>query len=45
MQRHVARFAVVRFGVAVLSVTVAVIVALWLRPIVLAGAQLFSLPS
>ena len=40
MQRHVARFAVVRFGVAVLSVTVAVIVALWLRPTVLAGAQL-----
>jgi len=39
MQRHVARFAVVRFGVAVLSVTVAVIVALWLRPTVLAGAQ------
>ncbi len=40
MQRHVARFAVVRYGVAVLCVAVAVIVALWLRPVVLAAAQL-----
>jgi len=40
MQRHVARFAVVRYGVAVSCVTVAVILALWLRPVVLAGAQL-----
>src|SRR5437868_3225029 len=40
MQRHVARFAVVRYGVAVFCVAVAVIVALWLRPVVLAAAQL-----
>ena len=40
MQRHVARFAVVRYGVAVVCVTATVLVALWLRPIVLAAAQL-----
>ena len=40
MQRHVAKFALVRYGVAVLSVTIAVVLALWLRPIVLAAAQL-----
>src|SRR6267378_6325224 len=40
IQRHVARFAVVRYGVAVFCVAVAVIVALWLRPVVLAAAQL-----
>jgi len=40
MQRHAARFAVVRYGVAVFCVAVAVIVALWLRPVVLAAAQL-----
>jgi len=40
MQRHVARFAVVRYGVAVLCVTATVILALWLRPVVLAAAQL-----
>src|SRR5213595_430667 len=38
MQRHVAQFAVVRYGVAVFWV--AVIVALWLRPVVVAAAQL-----
>lgn len=40
MQRHIARFAVVRYGVAALCVTATVIVALWLRPVVLAAAQL-----
>src|SRR5439155_22935739 len=40
MQRHVAKFALVRYGVAVLSVTIAVVMALWLRPIVLVAAQL-----
>jgi PAS domain S-box-containing protein len=40
MQRHVARFVVIRYGVAVVCVTVAVIAALWLRPVVLAAAQL-----
>jgi PAS domain S-box-containing protein len=40
MQRHVARFAAVRYGIAVFCVAVTVIVALWLRPVVLAGAQL-----
>src|SRR5882762_6282647 len=40
MQRHVAQFAVVRYGVAVFCVAVTVIVALWLRPVVLAAAQL-----
>jgi PAS domain S-box-containing protein len=40
MQRYIARFAVVRYGVAVLSVAVTVLLALWLRPVVLAAAQL-----
>ena len=40
MQRHVAKFALVRYGVAVLSVTITVVLALWLRPIVLVAAQL-----
>ncbi len=40
MQRYIARFAVVRYGVAVVSVAVTVLLALWLRPVVLAGAQL-----
>ena len=40
MQRHVAQFAVVRYGIAVLCVTATVILALWLRPLVLAAAQL-----
>jgi len=40
MQRHVAKFALVRYGVAVLSVTTTVVLALWLRPIVLVAAQL-----
>jgi PAS domain S-box-containing protein len=40
MQRYIARFAVVRYGMAVLSVAVTVLVALWLRPVVLAAAQL-----
>ena len=40
MQRHVAQFAVVRYGVAALCVTATVILALWLRPVVLAAAQL-----
>ena len=40
MQRHVEQFAIVRYGVAVSSVVAAVIVALWLRPVVLAAAQL-----
>jgi PAS domain S-box-containing protein len=40
MERHVAQFAVVRYGVAVLCVTATVVLALWLRPIVLAAAQL-----
>jgi len=40
MQRHVAQFAVVRYGVAVFCVAVTVIVALWLRPVVVAAAQL-----
>ena len=39
MQRHVARFALVRYGVAVGCVGIATLVALWLRPVVLAGAQ------
>ena len=34
------RFTVVRYGVAVLSVAATVILALWLRPIVVAAAQL-----
>ena len=40
MQRHVARSAIVRYGIAVLCVTVAVILALWLRPVTLVGGQL-----
>jgi PAS domain S-box-containing protein len=40
MQRHVAQFALVRYAIAVLCVTATVIVALWLRPLVLAAAQL-----
>src|SRR3989454_4441952 len=40
MQRHVAPFAVVRYGVAVLCVTAVVVLALWLRPVVLAAGQL-----
>src|SRR5438128_5689585 len=40
MQRHVARYAVVRYGVAVVCVTATVILALWRRPIALASAQL-----
>jgi signal transduction histidine kinase len=43
MQRYIAQFAVVRYGVAVLSVTIAVVVAFWLRPVVLGGAQLLLL--
>src|SRR5713101_5299940 len=39
MQRHVARFAVVRYGIAVSCVAATVIVALWLRPVVVAAAQ------
>ena len=40
MQRYIAQLAVVRYAVAVLCVTAAVILALWLRPVVLGGAQL-----
>ena len=40
MQRHVARSALVRYGIAVLCVTVAVNLALWLRPVTLVGGQL-----
>src|SRR5258706_7679994 len=40
MQRHIARLAVVRYGIAVSCVAATVIVALWLRPMVLAAAQL-----
>ena len=40
MQRHVAWFAVLRYGVAVACVGATVVVALWLRPFVLAAAQL-----
>src|SRR5881628_2277373 len=40
MQRHVERFAIVRYGVAVSCVVATVIVALWLRPVVVAAAQL-----
>jgi K+-sensing histidine kinase KdpD len=43
MQRHVAQFAVVRYAVAVSCVTATVILALWLRPIVLAAGQLLLL--
>jgi len=40
MQRSIAQLAVVRYAVAVLCVTAAVILARWLRPVVLGGAQL-----
>jgi PAS domain S-box-containing protein len=40
-QRHVAQFAVVRYGLAILCVAAAATLALWLRPVVLAAAQLF----
>jgi PAS domain S-box-containing protein len=39
MQRHIAQSAVARYGVAVVSVALAVLPALWLRPLALAGAQ------
>jgi PAS domain S-box-containing protein len=39
MQRHIAQSAVARYGVAVASVILAVVPALWLRPLALAGAQ------
>ena len=39
MQRHIAQSAVARYGVAVVSVALAVVPALWLRPLALAGAQ------
>jgi PAS domain S-box-containing protein len=40
MQRHVARFPVVRYGIAVSCVAAVVILALWLQPFALAAAQL-----
>ena len=40
MQRDIAQLAVVRYAVAVLCVTAAVILARWRRPVVLGGAQL-----
>ena len=43
MQRHVARYALVRYAIAVLCVAVATGVGLWLRPVALAGAQLLDL--
>ena len=43
MQRYIAQSAVARYGVAVASVTLAVVPALWLRPVALAGAQLLLL--
>jgi PAS domain S-box-containing protein len=39
-RRHVARSAVVRYGLAIVSVAATVGVALWLRPVVLAAGQL-----
>jgi PAS domain S-box-containing protein len=39
MQRHIAQSALARYGVAVASVALAVVPALWLRPFALAGAQ------
>ncbi len=39
MQRHIAQSAVARYGVAVVSVALAVLPALWLLPLALAGAQ------
>ena len=43
MRQQIAQSAVVRYGVAVASVTVAVLLALWLRPLALAAAQLLLL--
>jgi PAS domain S-box-containing protein len=43
MQRYIAQSAVARYGVAVASVTLAVVPALWLLPVALAGAQLLLL--
>jgi PAS domain S-box-containing protein len=40
MQGHVARNAVLRYGIAILSVTLASLLALWLRPLALVSAQL-----
>ena len=40
MQRNIARSTVVRYGVAVASVAVAVVLGLWLRHLALAAAQL-----
>src|SRR5262245_53569177 len=40
MQRHVARYALVRYAIAVLSVAVTAGLGLWLRPVALAGGQL-----
>jgi PAS domain S-box-containing protein len=45
MQRHVARSAVVRYGVAVASVSTAVVLALSLRPLTLAAAELLLLAA
>ena len=39
MQRHIAQSALARYGVAVASVALAVVPALWLRPFALAAAQ------
>ena len=39
MQRHIAQSAAARYGVAVVSVALAVVPALWLLPLALAGAQ------
>ena len=39
MQRHIAQSAVARYGVAVVSVALAVLPARWLLPLALAGAQ------
>src|SRR5262249_44094147 len=43
MQRHVARYAPLRYAIAVLCVAVTTGLALWLRPFALAGAQLLLL--
>jgi PAS domain S-box-containing protein len=43
MQRHVARYALVRYTIAVLCVAVTAGAGLWLRPVALAGAQLLHL--
>ena len=43
MLRHMAQSAVARYSVAVASVTLAVVPALWLRPFALTGAQLLLL--